>query len=381
MIQCTKMTNSLTNLCDFRGLSFPFLPAVTMLYAALMRHVMNCFDRFGHCHNSPTHVATCFHTLFPLSPRSTDTHHSGLHFSRVGAVQIPLAVPSHSLLKQREERDLDSPTTMSVHHRQPTLGRLMIPPNLGSQQPNQTSMFSPSLPTAIQQGFNPPFVGPIPGNVMTPMQANFMPTLPTAGRPINHRAHASIAQLAVAGLPPPIGIPLTPLLPGQFPQGIPPMLMHAPPFQPRSRRAPSVSTGGPPKAVLGGPGAKNRVTIDAAPTPVITAPIQKAKKVVVNIPRETIPPKEDEGTQDDEEPPRREIWARTPLRPSEIPQVVDTVPPEATSACLFPSEEWRNKLPPTVDVFLPGKVCDLMIFTMTKLRFRHRLLGTSTKNE
>ena len=47
MIQCTKMTNSLTNLCDFRGLSFPFLPAVTMLYAALMRHVMNCFDRFG----------------------------------------------------------------------------------------------------------------------------------------------------------------------------------------------------------------------------------------------------------------------------------------------------------------------------------------------
>lgn len=292
-------------------------------------------------------------------------------------MQIPLAVPLHSLFIQREERDLGSLQPMSVHHRQPTLGRLMIPPNLCLQQPGQAVMFSPSLPTVIQQGFGPPFVGPIHGNVMTPMQANFMPTLPIAGRPINHRARASIAQLAAAGIPPPIGPPLTPLLPGQFPPGVPPMLMQPPQFQPRSRRAPSVSTGGPPKAVLGGPGAKNRVTTDTAPTPIAVAPPQKIKKVIVNIPRETI--KTGEGVQGDDELPRREIWSRVPLRASEIPETVDLAPPEATSVELFPPEEWRSRMPPTIDVFLPGKVCNL-ILPVTKLRFRRRLLGTSTRN-
>jgi len=233
----------------------------------------------------------------------------------------------------------------------------MIPPNLGSQQPGQTAMFSPSLPTSIQQGFHPPFVGPIPGNLMTPTQVNFMPMpMPTAGRPINHRARASIAQLAAAGIPPPMGVPLTPLLPGPFPQGVPPMLMSTPQFQPRSRRAPSVSTGGPPKAVLGGPGAKNRVTTETVPTPVITAPPQKTKKVVINIPQETIPVEGDEGTRDDKDIPRREIWARIPLLPSEIPEISDPAPPEIISAEMFPPEEWSTQFPPTVDVFLPGKV-------------------------
>jgi hypothetical protein len=111
-----------------------------------------------------------------------------------------LGLTATTLFKEREERATDSPTTMSVHHRQPTLGRLMIPPNLGLQQPGQTAMFSPSLPTSIQQGFHPPFVGHIPGNVMTPVQAEFMPMpMPAAGRPINHRARASIAQLAAVG--------------------------------------------------------------------------------------------------------------------------------------------------------------------------------------
>ena len=258
----------------------------------------------------------------------------------------------------------------------------MIPPNLGSQRPGQSAMFSPSLPTSIQQGFHPPFIGHIPSNVMTPVQANFMPMpMPTAGRPINHRARASIAQLAAAGIPPPMGVPLTPLLPGQFPQGVPPMLMQTPQFQPRSRRAPSVSTGGPPKAVLGGPGAKNRVTTEPVPAPTITALPQKTKKVVVNIPRETIPIEGDEGTPGGEELLRREAWARTPLQPSEVPETVDPVFPETISAELFPPEEWRSRLPPTVDVFLPGKVCGLVFTYRTKLIFCPRLLGTRTRNE
>jgi len=233
----------------------------------------------------------------------------------------------------------------------------MIPPNLGSQQPGQTAMFSPSLPTSLQQGFHPPFFGPIPDNIMTPMQANFMPMpIPIASRPMNHRARASIAQLAAAGISHPMGVPLTPLLPGQFPQGVPPMLMPTPQFPPRSRRAPSISAGGPPKAVLGGPGAKNRVTTEPTITPTPTALPPKTKKVVVNIPLETIPVERDEETLGDEAPSRRKIWARVPLRPSEVPEIVDPVPPVATSAELFPSEEWRTQLPPTVDVFLPGEV-------------------------
>jgi len=157
------------------------------------------------------------------------------------------------------------------------------------------------------------------GNVMTPIRANFMPMpMPAAGRSINYRARSSIAQLAAVGILPPIGAPLTLLLPGQFPQGVPPMLMPTPQFQPRSRRAPSISAGGPPKAVLGGPGAKGRVITETAPTLTGTAPSQKTKKVVVNIPRETIPVEGDGETLGDGVAPRREIWARIPLRPSEV---------------------------------------------------------------
>lgn len=259
----------------------------------------------------------------------------------------------------------------------------MIPPNLGIQQPGQTAIFSPSLPTSIQQGFHPPFIGHIPGHTMTPIQAEFIPMpMPTAGRPINHRARASIAQLAAAGVPPPMGVPLTPLLAGQFPQGIPPMLMSTPQFQPRSRRAPSVSTGGPPKAVLGGPGAKNRVTTEAVPIPATTiAPPPKAKKVIVNIPRETISIEGDEEESSDEAPPRRENWARIPLGPSEVPEIVNPAPPEAISAESFPPEIWRTQLPPTVDVFLPRKVGLIWSLLMTKLRFLRRPLGMYTRNE
>jgi hypothetical protein len=114
--------------------------------------------------------------------------------------------------------------------------------------------------------------------------------------------------------------------------------MQTPQFQPRSRRAPSVSTGGPPKAVLGGPGAKNRVATETASNPATVAPPQKTKKVIVNIPRETIPVEGDEEESGDDAPPRREVRARIPLRPSEVPEIVDPAPPETISAELFPPE-------------------------------------------
>ena len=69
-----------------------------------------------------------------------------------------------------------------------------------------------------------------------------------------------------------------------------------------------------------------------------------------------IPAEGDEEKPTDEAPPRRESWARIPLRPSEEPEIVDPVPPETISTESFPAENWRTHLPSTVDVFLPGKV-------------------------
>ena len=138
-----------------------------------------------------------------------------------------------------------------AHSRQ--LSRLQIPPPLGQQQPfvygDNAPMFSPSLPTAIQVGSHNPF--PMQGQfpLHTPMQSNFFPRQPPGPpRPNMHRAHPSVVQLAAAGILPPPGMPMTPLGPVGFPN---PVL--APPFVPKSKRSQSVSTGGPPKAVLGGP--------------------------------------------------------------------------------------------------------------------------------
>lgn len=155
-----------------------------------------------------------------------------------------------------------------------------------------------------------------------------------------HRAHPSMAQLAAAGILPPPGMPITPL--GQV--GFPAPMLPAP-FVPRSKRTQSISTGGPPKAVLGGPQRK------VSPMPPVVAPQAapaKVKKVIVNLPEETVREGEDRGS--------RRAWARTPLPISEVAEEPETVPPELLSIEPYPPDAWRYHLPPTVDVFLPGKV-------------------------
>lgn len=116
------------------------------------------------------------------------------------------------------------------------------------------------------------------------------------------------------------------------------------PFIPRNRRTPSVSIGGPPKAPLGGPGRKHSPLPPphAAPTP---AP--KGKKVVVNIPVETIPGNVGEVST-------RPPWARTPVAASNVEEP-EVIAPEITSIELYPPDSWRLDIPDTVDVFLPGK--------------------------
>lgn len=257
------------------------------------------------------------------------------------------------------------PNMVSQHRQQPS--RLFIPPNLNLQQPmsfaENAPLFSPALPTAIQQGMHPQFAFGGQGHpLQTPMQPGFFPPPPGApGRPSLHRSHPSVMQLAAAGIIPPPGMPMTPLghqgMPmtplgqnGFPPQMAPGLAPFAPPFVPRSKRSASMSVGGPPKAVLGGPQRKVSPMPPAAPaTPVAPAPAPKQKKVVVNFPRETIPAEGDE-------PPKRASFARTPLSPSEVAEPAEIRHPETSTIELYPPDSWRYHLPSTVDVFLPGKV-------------------------
>lgn len=290
--------------------------------------------------------------------------------------------------------------------RQQQLARLFIPPSLNAQQPmmfstphDNGSLFSPALPTSIQQGMHPayplPFVpvhqhpqGPHGHPMQTPMQASFFPHQPppAPGRPSMHRSHPSVAQLAAAGILPPPGMPMTPLGQG-FPMN-PQMLgvgAFPPPFVPRSKRASSVSVGGPPKAVLGGPqrkvspiapgaGGGATATAAASASGAAQAPgTKKPKKIIVKLPQETIKPEDvasaeapatmaEDGTEASAEVSAkleagsRPSWARVPLLPNEVPQFPEVRYPEIRSAEPYYSDGWRYGLPNTVDVFLPGKV-------------------------
>lgn len=206
-------------------------------------------------------------------------------------------------------------------------------------------MFSPALPTALQQGFHPPF--PVPNAMQTPMQPffNVNPPPPQAPhRPTHHPGSASVAHLAAAGIHPPNGFPMTPVG-GHFSR---PSLMLAPgqlpPFPHRNRRQPSI--GGPPKAVLGGPARKlSPIPPGASVSP---APPAKSKKVTVNLPKETI---ESEGG----ELPVRPSWARTPI-PTRLDEELETKHVELITRDVYPPDTWVRMMPEVIDVFLPGKV-------------------------
>lgn len=158
-------------------------------------------------------------------------------------------------------------------------------------------------------------------NISTPLQPMFNPQTPTAP----HRPTSMNLQN-----------PLVTPLAGHFPRGPPPN---------RNRR--QLSIGGPPKAVLGGPARKisplPAAALAAAAGSNPTAPPPRSKKVTVKIPKETA-----EGT--------RPEWARNvidnPVDYFDQPVVL----PIATTIEEYPTVEWRHHLPPTVDVFLPGKV-------------------------
>ena len=209
-------------------------------------------------------------------------------------------------------------------------------------------MFSPALPTALQQSFHPSFPMPNP-SLQTPMQS-FFPIHPPAapGRP-HHQSHNSVAQLAAVGILPPSAGPMTPLA-GHFPR--PSYLGGGPPFPHRSRRQPSI--GGPPKAVLGGPGRKHSPLPPTAPA----VPAAKPKKIVVNLPKETNT--EEDGTKS------RPPWARRTLDVPFVYTEMELDGPEMSTCAINPPDVWSRNLPETLDVFLPGKV--ILYFTQHSTR-------------
>ncbi|KAJ7232830.1 hypothetical protein B0H12DRAFT_184779 [Mycena haematopus] len=215
--------------------------------------------------------------------------------------------------------------------------RLNIPPNQQHALFGAPPMFSPALPTALQ-GF------PLP--LHTPMQPFFNPQVPRApGRPTHRQGSASLASFT----PSQSTFPMTPGT-GHFPRpslmmghSFPGPLPGGPPFPGRNRRQPSI--GGPPKAVLGGPARK---VSPMPPVPAITVPPVKTKKVVIKLPNES--PKDDDGN-----PLERPSWARIPVETPFVYKEVQVVEAELTTAESYPSDSWRLEIPPTIDVFLPGK--------------------------
>ncbi|KAF8213800.1 hypothetical protein K438DRAFT_1707702 [Mycena galopus ATCC 62051] len=215
--------------------------------------------------------------------------------------------------------------------------RLNIPPNQQHALFGAQPMFSPALPTALQ-GF--------PHPLHTPMQPFFNQQVPRApGRPTHRQGSASLANFT----PSQSTFPMTPgtghfprpsLMMGQSFQGSVP---GGPPFPNRNRRQPSI--GGPPKAVLGGPARKLSPLPPVAPP---VAPPVKAKKVVIKLPNES--PKDEDG-----KPLERPSWARTPLETPFVYKEVQIVEAELTTAEAYPPDSWRLEMPPTIDVFLPGK--------------------------
>ncbi|KAJ7171787.1 hypothetical protein C8R43DRAFT_979410 [Mycena crocata] len=217
--------------------------------------------------------------------------------------------------------------------------RITTNPSLTQQQPMPFGghpLYSPALPTALQGGMFPQFP------LRTPMQPYFNPQAPGApSRPTHRHASASIANFTPSALQPTFPIPMTPGA-GHFPrpslmggQSFPgPTPSGGPPFPGRNRR--QLSIGGPQKPPL--------PPVVVAPSP---APV-KTKKMIVKLPQES--PKDEDG-----KPLKKPSWARIPLETPFVYKEVQVVEAELTTAQPYPEDSWRHQIPPTIDVFLPGK--------------------------
>lgn len=252
----------------------------------------------------------------------------------------------------------------------------LFTPGPNTAMAGQASFMAHNFPHGPQTAFLMNTPGPGQGSFLAQQQNRPAPLHPM------HRQHASIAHLGGNGIG--LGMPMTPgggMLQQQQQQQFAAMMaaglhtgqpspggLGVPPFVPRSKR--TISIGGPPKAVLGGP---NRKPSPLPPTPAAESapalPEVKKKKSTVKFPLESDPaPTDEENAELDGR--IKSLWSRSPIAASDLPPE----PPvdqglETTSVQPHPEHAVRSDLPNSIEVFLPGKVCeDTFLITIDVLR-------------
>lgn len=275
-------------------------------------------------------------------------------------------------------------------HRQ--LTRLQIPTPFGDQvQPvtlDGKPLFSPGPASPFHPNVTPQmFTGP--GFQSGPYFTNHQvpPHLPM------HRSRPSV-------VPANIPIPSTPSVaqPGfttvhaMFPgmQQPPGPGMNRPGMHPHPpRRQASISIGGPPKAVLGGPRKIDATPMsDVAPAALLSPGMAatevakpKSKKCIVKLPVES---PSIVGSSTGDSIPQRPPWARNPPRIPVSGELDSLPPPDIITVEIYPdfSPNGTHALPSTIEVYLPGKVstiCSLAAMSLSRLTMFHfRVRGKST---
>jgi hypothetical protein len=230
------------------------------------------------------------------------------------------------------------------------------------QQPNRPSKlfmphtpFSatshPSLPSAVQQTFTPPTLHvqqpSIQASFTNPFHSPITHTPSFRGR---HRQNASVAQFSLNSP--------APHHPGSFQPALPPFPQSPGPSTfLKSRRTASISLGGPPKALLGGPQRKpsplaGQQPPESAKTGDLPATQLPRKKVVVNLPEESGPIiYEDKAYQT---PP----WTRRPLPYQQsTSQAPFSEPFDIDTREIYPTQEMRQHMKAPFKILLPSQVC------------------------
>ncbi len=209
------------------------------------------------------------------------------------------------------------------------------------------AFYTPALATAMQATFPPQFqVAP---SLQTPGHHPFTAAQPGTPNRNRHRQNASVANLFGAlQMPPPSPHP-NPFM--SFPSGHQhQMSVSTPHHVLKSRRNASVSIGGPPKAVLGGP--QRKVTPLPSILPEDTTPVAEVKvsikKPTVHLPDETGPVVYDGNTYST--PP----WSRNPLA-GEIDTSLPS-PPDISSRVVYPTKTVPFSPEANIEVFLPDHV-------------------------